>query len=53
MDPNNSNILYASMWEFRRGPWFFESGGENSALLNRLRGERHGIKFIMVFPKGD
>jgi photosystem II stability/assembly factor-like uncharacterized protein len=23
IDPNNPNIIYASMWEFRRGPWFF------------------------------
>jgi photosystem II stability/assembly factor-like uncharacterized protein len=23
LDPNNPNIIYASMWEFRRGPWFF------------------------------
>ena len=27
MDPNNPNTLYASMWEFRRTGWSFESGG--------------------------
>ncbi|MEO9850470.1 hypothetical protein [Reichenbachiella sp.] len=32
MDPNNSNKLFAAMWEFRRWPWFFKSGGEGSAL---------------------
>jgi photosystem II stability/assembly factor-like uncharacterized protein len=32
MDPSNSRILYASTWRFRRGPYFFESGGEGSAL---------------------
>jgi photosystem II stability/assembly factor-like uncharacterized protein len=32
MDPKNPDILYASMWQFRRSGWGFESGGENSAL---------------------
>ncbi|MEP2023989.1 MAG: hypothetical protein ABJH98_06790 [Reichenbachiella sp.] len=32
MDPNNPNKLFAAMWEFRRWPWFFKSGGEGSAL---------------------
>ena len=32
MDPSNPNKLFAAMWEFRRWPWFFESGGEGSGL---------------------
>ena len=32
MDPNNPNKLFAAMWEHRRYPWFFESGGEGSGL---------------------
>lgn len=32
MDPNNPKKLFAAMWEFRRWPWFFKSGGEGSAL---------------------
>lgn len=32
MDPNNPNKLFAAMWEFRRWPWFFKSGGAGSAL---------------------
>ncbi len=32
MDPNNHNVLYAAFWQFRRTPWSFNSGGENSAL---------------------
>ncbi len=32
VDPKNSNVLYASMWEFRRTPWSFNSGGKGSAL---------------------
>jgi len=34
MDPSNPRILYASTWRFRRGPSFFESGGDGSALCS-------------------
>ena len=33
MDPRNPSKLIASMWEFRRWPWFFESGGLGSGLF--------------------
>ena len=32
MDPNNPNKLIVSMWEHRRWPWFFTSGGPGSGL---------------------
>ena len=32
IDPNNPNKLMAAMWEFRRWPWYFNSGGEGSGL---------------------
>ena len=32
MDPDNPDKLIAAMWEFRRWPWFFKSGGEGSGL---------------------
>lgn len=32
MDPSNPNKLFASMWQFRRWPYFFESGGDGSGL---------------------
>jgi photosystem II stability/assembly factor-like uncharacterized protein len=32
MDPSNPDKLFAGMWEFRRRPWFFESGGPGSGL---------------------
>ncbi|HKV11481.1 MAG TPA: hypothetical protein VJ725_25275 [Thermoanaerobaculia bacterium] len=32
MDPRNPNKLFASMWQFRRWPWFFKSGGPGSGL---------------------
>ncbi|HEY9422668.1 MAG TPA: hypothetical protein VIW92_14725, partial [Thermoanaerobaculia bacterium] len=32
MDPSNPNKLFAAMWEFRRWPWIFQSGGRGSGL---------------------
>ncbi len=31
-DPQNPNKLFAAMWEYRRWPWFFKSGGNGSGL---------------------
>ncbi len=32
MDPSNPDHLIAAMWEHRRWPWYFKSGGEGSGL---------------------
>ena len=32
MDPENPNKLIVAMWEHRRWPWFFNSGGEGSGI---------------------
>jgi photosystem II stability/assembly factor-like uncharacterized protein len=32
IDPTNPNKLFAAMWEYRRWPWFFHSGGWGSGL---------------------
>ncbi len=32
MDPSNPNTLLAALWDFRREPWFFRSGGPGSGL---------------------
>ncbi|NIR51610.1 hypothetical protein GWO43_23800 [candidate division KSB1 bacterium] len=32
MDPTNPNKLIAAVWEFRRWPWFFKSGGPGSGI---------------------
>lgn len=55
MDPSNPNKLFASLWQFRRWPYRFESGGPGSGLYRSLDGgeswkpltEEDGI------PKGD
>lgn len=38
MDPSNPNKLFAAMWEFRRWPWFFKSGGPGSGLYVTVDG---------------
>ncbi|MFP2996448.1 hypothetical protein ABN763_11080 [Spongiivirga sp. MCCC 1A20706] len=32
MDPSNPNKLFVAMWEHKRDPWFFKSGGKGSGL---------------------
>ncbi len=36
MDSKNPNILYASMWQFRRQPYSFNSGGKGSGLFKSI-----------------
>lgn len=55
MDPNNPQKLFAAMWEYRRWPWFFESGGPSSGLYVTHDG---GASWEQIthedgLPKGD
>jgi len=52
MDPRNPSVLYASMWEFRRTAWSFDSGGENSALYKSEDGGKTWNKIHNGFPDG-
>jgi photosystem II stability/assembly factor-like uncharacterized protein len=38
MDPTNPDKLFAAMWEYRRWPWSFKSGGAGSGLHMSLDG---------------
>lgn len=38
MDPANPNKLFAAMWEYRRQPYFFNSGGQGSGLYMTIDG---------------
>ncbi len=38
MDPSNSNVLYASIWEVKRTPYSLESGGPDSGLWKTTDG---------------
>src|SRR5215470_13723958 len=37
-DPQNANILFATMWEARRTPWSLSSGGPGSGLYRSIDG---------------
>ena len=52
MDPSDPNTLYASMWEFRRTGWSFNSGGDNSALYKSTDGGKKWDKIHNGFPEG-
>lgn len=38
MDPGNPDKLFANLWQYRRWPWFFKSGGPGSGLYMTLDG---------------
>src|SRR6266576_1826341 len=52
-DPHNPNIVFASLWQARRQPWFFSSGGAGSGLY---RSEDNGVTWKHLegngLPKG-
>jgi photosystem II stability/assembly factor-like uncharacterized protein len=37
-DPNNASIVYAALWQARRQPWSFSSGGPGSGLYRSTDG---------------
>ena len=52
LDPTNPNIIYAGMWEHRRYPDFFESGGPGSALYRSLDGGDTWQEMTAGLPEG-
>jgi len=55
MDPSNPNKLIAAMWEHKRDPWFFNSGGTGSGLHITHDGGKTWKKVTPEdgFPKGN
>ena len=55
MDPSNPNKLIATLWEHKRDPWFFKSGGEGSGLYITHDGGDNWKKMTDKegMPKGD
>jgi photosystem II stability/assembly factor-like uncharacterized protein len=47
IDPQMPNILYAGMWQFRRQPDFFTSGGPGSGFYRSTDGGEHWQKLGM------
>ena len=55
MDPSNPNKLIATMWEHKRDPWFFKSGGKGSGVYITHDGGENWIKLQNEegLPKGE
>jgi len=55
MDPTNPNKLIAAMWEHKRDPWFFKSGGSGSGLYITHDGGKNWKKLTEKegLPKGN
>ncbi|KGL62876.1 VPS10 domain-containing protein [Polaribacter sp. Hel1_85] len=55
MDPTNPNKLIAAMWEHKRDPWFFKSGGTGSGLYMTHDGGENWKQITEKegFPKGE
>jgi len=55
MDPTNPNKLVAALWEHKRDPWFFKSGGSGSGLYVSFDGGENWSKKTDEdgLPKGD
>ncbi|MFS4456705.1 WD40/YVTN/BNR-like repeat-containing protein [Maribacter sp. 2304DJ31-5] len=55
MDPVNPNKLIAAMWEHKRDPWFFKSGGKGSGLYMTHDGGENWKKLTEEegLPKGE
>ncbi len=53
IDPQDPNILYAGMWQFRRYPDFFESGGPGSGLYKSSDGGETWTELTNGLPEGE
>ena len=55
IDPRNPNKLIAAMWQYRRWPWFFKSGGPGSGIYVTHDGGKNWEKRTNDdgLPEGD
>lgn len=53
IDPTNPDILYAGMYERRRYPWTFRSGGPNGGIFKSVDGGKTWRKLTKGLPTGD
>ena len=53
IDPSNPDIIYASMWQFRRTPFSFSSGGPGSGLYKSIDGGVNWKRIDKQFSEGD
>lgn len=50
VDPNNPQVLYASMWDHRRKPWTVSSGGPGSGLYKTTDGGDSWVELTKGLP---
>jgi photosystem II stability/assembly factor-like uncharacterized protein len=56
MDPNDPNLLFACMWDFRRKGWTFRSGGEGPdkpSASGLFRSPDGGATWIEITPEAN
>jgi photosystem II stability/assembly factor-like uncharacterized protein len=53
MDPQSPDVLYAAMWQFRRNPYFFTSGGPRSGFFRSTDGGATWQPVKKGLPDGD
>lgn len=53
IDPQETNIIYAAMWQFRRQPYTFSSGGPGSGLHKSTDGGKTWKKLTRGLPEGE
>lgn len=53
MDPTAPDTLYAAMWDFRREPDFFRSGGPGSGIFKSTDGGATWTRLRQGLPEGD
>ncbi len=52
-DPSNNKIVYAAMWDFRRKPYHFRSGGKGSGIFKTTDGGETWKKIVNGLPSGE
>ena len=53
LDPQDPSVLYAGMWQFRRFPDFFDSGGPGSGLYKSSDGGESWRELTEGLPAGE
>jgi len=53
IDPQETSVVYAGMWQFRRKPYFFTSGGPGSGLYKSTDAGKTWKRMTKGLPEGE